>query len=339
VIPRVSIIIPAYNAEAWLAETLRSAAAQTWRNTEIIVVDDGSTDRTLEVAERVRSAHCRVVTQINQGAAAARNHALRLCTGDYIQWLDADDVLAPDKIEKQMELASAGMAASILLSSAWGSFGYQVDKALFRPNILWADHTPADWLFHKLDKNLYMMNASWLVSRQLTEKAGPWNPQLSLDDDGEYFSRVLLTSQGVRFTPNARSYYRRSTFGSLSNIDGSNRKLESLFLSLTLHTQYIRSLEDSGRVRLAVLKYLQRWLVEFYPERPDLVAGLEDMASKFSGTLEPPTLRWKYSWLATFLGFARAKRVQALAPRVRHSVSRALDRAAHSLRTRNRSSA
>jgi glycosyltransferase involved in cell wall biosynthesis len=100
--PLVSILIPAYNAETWIADTIKSAIAQTWVDKEIIVVDDGSTDQTLAVARQFASKEVAVVTQQNQGASAARNHALSLSQGDYIQWMDADDLLSPDKVEKQM---------------------------------------------------------------------------------------------------------------------------------------------------------------------------------------------------------------------------------------------
>src|SRR4029078_12423266 len=89
----VSILIPAYNSEEWIADSLESALAQSWPNKEIIVVDDGSTDRTLDVVTRFDSKLVKVATQPNQGAAAARNKAFSLSNGDYIQWLDADDLL------------------------------------------------------------------------------------------------------------------------------------------------------------------------------------------------------------------------------------------------------
>src|SRR5436190_23310673 len=95
----VSILIPAYNAERWIADAIRSALAQTWSRKEIIIVDDGSRDRTLSLAREFASKTVSVVSQENQGASAARNKALSVCEGDYIQWLDADDLLAPDKIE------------------------------------------------------------------------------------------------------------------------------------------------------------------------------------------------------------------------------------------------
>src|SRR5258706_8071724 len=100
--PIVSILIPAYNAEPWIADTIKTALAQTWPRTEIIVVDDGSRDQTLSIARQFASKNISVVTQENQGAAAARNCALALSQGEFIQWLDADDLLSPDKVAKQM---------------------------------------------------------------------------------------------------------------------------------------------------------------------------------------------------------------------------------------------
>src|SRR6516164_1602620 len=115
--PLVSILVPAFNAEAWIADTMRSALAQTWPRKEIIVVDDGSTDQTLAVARQFVSKDLAVVSRENHGAAATRNHALSLSQGDYIQWLDADDLLSPDKIERQMEAVEGTRNSRTLLSS------------------------------------------------------------------------------------------------------------------------------------------------------------------------------------------------------------------------------
>src|SRR5262249_13271987 len=100
--PLVSILIPAFNAQEWIADTIRSALAQTWPKKEIIVVDDGSRDQTLSIAKQFVSKEVSVVAKGNEGAAATRNKAYSLSQGDYIQWLDADDLLAPDKIERQL---------------------------------------------------------------------------------------------------------------------------------------------------------------------------------------------------------------------------------------------
>jgi glycosyltransferase involved in cell wall biosynthesis len=96
--PLVSILVPAYNAARWIDATLASAAEQTWPRVETIVVDDGSRDETPARARAFAARHpgldLRIVSQPNAGASAARNHALRLARGDFIQFRDADDLLA-----------------------------------------------------------------------------------------------------------------------------------------------------------------------------------------------------------------------------------------------------
>src|SRR6266576_2672815 len=152
--PLVSILIPAYNAEPWIADTIKSALDQTWPRKEIIMVDDGSKDKTLSVTRQFASKNVSVVTQENQGASAARNKAFKFCQGDYIQWLDADDLLAPDKIAKQMEAAEECQSERRLFSSAWGSFIYRVSLAEFSPTSLWSDLSPVEWLLRKMGQNL-----------------------------------------------------------------------------------------------------------------------------------------------------------------------------------------
>src|SRR3954453_9764650 len=103
--PLVSILVPAYNAERWLVDTLKSCLAQTWPRIEVIVVDDGSSDRTLEIARTFERRSIKVVAQPHQGAPVARNRALAAAQGTFVQWLDADDLLHPEKIAKQMRVA------------------------------------------------------------------------------------------------------------------------------------------------------------------------------------------------------------------------------------------
>jgi glycosyltransferase involved in cell wall biosynthesis len=291
--PLVSILIPAFNSEEWIADTLKSALAQTWEPKEIIVVDDGSTDRTLSVVRNFVSAGVRIVTQTNQGAAAARNHALRLSRGDYVQWLDADDLLAPDKIALQMEEASKSVNKRILLSSAFGKFKYRYYRTKFLPTPLWRDQKAADWLVSKLSQNVYMQTATWLVSRELTEVSGPWDIRLLGDDDGEYFCRVLLACDRVKFVPEAKVYYRAPWFGTLSHVGSSKRKIEAHWLSMQLHIGYLRSIEDSDRVRRACLRYLQTCFIYFYPERPEIIQSAQSLAKELGGQLSPPQLNWK----------------------------------------------
>jgi glycosyltransferase involved in cell wall biosynthesis len=116
----VSVIIPAYNAEAFLRTTLASAQSQTWANLEIIIVDDGSTDATASIAEAAAQAdrRVRVVRQEHSGVAAARNRGLAEARGDYVAPLDSDDVWHPQNLAHQMAALEAA-GRDVALSYAW----------------------------------------------------------------------------------------------------------------------------------------------------------------------------------------------------------------------------
>lgn len=311
--PRVSILIPAYNAGRWIEDTIRSALAQSWSNIEIVVVDDGSRDDTLARAQDYRSSRLRVVTQRNRGAAAARNTAFALSTGDYIQWLDADDLLAPDKIERQMEVALKDASDRTLCSGSFGEFLTNPRLASYKPSVLWQDLAPADFLAHRFNANAWMNPASWLVSRSLTLRAGPWDERLSLDDDGEYFARVVSQSRSIRFVPESRMYYRRANAHSLSRAT-SDRACESLLLSLRLCIGHLLDLEDSPRTRQASLRMLQNWIDLsdcFCPDAPERFEAMRSMARDLGGDLVPHRLSWKYVPVRALFGWKTMRRARA----------------------------
>jgi glycosyltransferase involved in cell wall biosynthesis len=321
----VSILIPAYNAERWIADTIESAIAQTWPWKEIIVVHDGSTDGTLAIVRQFESKGVRVVTQPNQGAAAARNKAFSLSSGDYIQWLDADDLLSPDKVAHQMEVAGQTRDRRTLFSSTWGFFRYRPAKAKFIPTSLWCDLDPTEWLTRKWEGNWHMQTATWLVSRELTEAAGPWDTRLLGDDDGEYFVRLINASNGIRFVPQSRVYYRITPSSRLSHIGRSHQKVEAHFLGMKLQIGYLRARADSDRVRAACVNYLQTWLPAFYPDRPDLVHEAQQLAAGLGGRLCLPKASWKYGWIENLFGFAAAKHTQLYYNQAKSFVLRAWD--------------
>ena len=333
--PLVSILIPAYNSEEWIAQTIRSALAQTWQRKEIIVVDDGSKDQTAATARRFASKEVAVVSTENQGSAAARNHALQLSQGDYIQWLDADDLLSPGKIESQLAALRGVENKRILLSSSWAFFNYRTQRARFIESSLWHDLSPAEWLVRKMSENLHMQTATWLVSRELTEAAGQWDSRLLGDDDGEYFCRVLLASNGTRFIPDAKVYYRISGRDRLSYIGRSQMKMEAHFFSMKLHIQYLRSLEDSERVRRACVEYLQTWLPDFYLEGSELFQQAQQLAGALGGQLKPPQLSWKYGWIQKTLGWYAARHAQLQYNWIKSGMMRAWDKTMFRLESRH----
>lgn len=324
--PLVSIAIPAHNVARWVADTIRSALNQTWPRKEIILIDDGSTDDTLAIARQFCSGIVSVVGQEKQGAAAARNKALALSQGDFIQWLDADDLLAPDKIERQMAIAVRGdFRKTTLLSGAWGYFCYRTGAAKFNPTPLWCDLSPVEWCVRKWEHNDHMQTATWLISRELTEAAGPWDVRLLSNDDGEYMGRVIKLSDAIRFVPEAKVFYRVTGTSRLSYVGQSKAKLEAQLLGVQLQMQHVLSLENSERTRSACVRKLQTWLGNFYPERPDIMLRVEQMANALGGKLELPRLNWKYAWMQRIFGWRAVKTFRLHYRRAKSAVLRSWD--------------
>lgn len=306
--PLVSILIPCYNAELWLAETLESALRQTWQPIEIILVDDGSTDRSLAIAQSYQSPNLKVITQPNQGASAARNWALQLAQGDFVQYLDADDLLAPDKIERQVErLLQEGLDS--ITSGAWARFYADHSEAQFHPQPLWADFPPIDWLLCAWEGNWMMHPAAWLIPRTIVDLVGGWNESLSLNDDGEYFCRVVLASQAIKFCPEAKVYYRSGIHGSLSG-SKSLAAWNSLWRSLQLDQTHVLNQENSLRTRRACANRWQRLVYDLYPRYPDLLVAIETEIHQLGGANLPPVGSPLFQQAATILGWQTAKRLQ-----------------------------
>lgn len=100
----ISVIIPLYNKEHYVAKTISSVLAQTYQNFELIIVNDGSTDHSAEIVSSFSDSRIRYVEQANGGVSSARNHGLRLAKGDFIAFLDADDTWYPDFMEQMLKL-------------------------------------------------------------------------------------------------------------------------------------------------------------------------------------------------------------------------------------------
>jgi len=314
--PLVSILIPAFNSQKWISEAIQSALAQTWPDIEVIVVDDGSSDNTLEAARRFESKHCKVLSQENRGASAARNYALSHAQGDFIQWLDADDLLASDKIEQQLKWADPASETGVLLSSGFGTFYHSHENARFSPNSLWQNLPPLEFMLMEFRDNLWMSPSVWLVSRRLTDMAGPWDETLSLNDDGEYFCRVVLASEKIHFVPESRSYKRIGMSGNLSGRT-SPHACRSQFDAMSSSIRRVLALEDSERVRKICLALLQRWLIYYYPEETELIDKMNELARFLGGDLKPPQLGWKYSLIQKVFGWKAAKAALRLLPKIR----------------------
>jgi len=238
----VSVIIPLYNSEKYIGECIKSVLTQTWPSVEIIVIDDGSTDNSLSVAKTFESQNVKVISQQNRGASAARNKGLSAANGSYIQFLDADDLLSENKIEDQM-LSLNGSTDRLSISRTIHFFDGTNHLLNVYTEDCWynADFDdPIDFIT-KLNAGHEVFNGyggmitvhAWLTPRILIDKAGLWNEKLSVDDDGEFFCRVLSKSKGIRYAGKAINYYRK--FEQQPSL--SSKKTEASIISRMLATE------------------------------------------------------------------------------------------------------
>ena len=204
--PLVSIVIPCYNAEPWIGEAIRSALNQTYSPVEVIVIDDGSTDRSLEVV-KLFGDKIRWETGPNRGGGCARNRGFALSSGEYIQFLDADDYLLPGKIERQMRVFGNSRAdvvyedSQVLLESTngskkWGSLDISGAHADILETLLsgWAPPPCA-----------------LLLARSAVDRAGGWNERLTSAQDNDFYIRLALAGSTFVYAPGWQCVYRDSS--------------------------------------------------------------------------------------------------------------------------------
>lgn len=291
----VSVVIPAFNAGKYIAETLDSVIKQSWPWIETFVVDDGSSDNTVEIARTYESDRLKVIVQKNSGACRARNQGLAMSKGQFIQFLDADDVISPDKIEKQVEILQnnpgyLGVSPTVHFMNGEDYLSMQP-----REESYWIHDSddPVDFLvklYGGYGKRWMVQTSAWLTPLSITKEIGPWNESLLLDQDGEYFARAVLASKGIR-TTGGINYYRRFTLG--GNISAKANKIENLqsaLLALNLKGGYLGAKTQSDQFQQAMATLYQEIAINAYPQFPSLVTECEALVRRTGKKPDIPVL-------------------------------------------------
>jgi glycosyltransferase involved in cell wall biosynthesis len=296
--PTTSVVIPCYNAARWIRETIGSVVSQDCGDLQVIVVDDGSTDATAEIV-RQEFAFVRLVTTPNRGPSAARNLGFSLSSGEFIQYLDADDLLAPGKIRWQRDLLRRSGA-----DVAYGDWQWLLPSAegfVPGPTITGVMTDPELDLF---DANLWWPVAAYFFRRSIIDKTGGWNETLPLAEDERFV--VDCAVQGGKFTysPGIVAHYRR--------VAGSTGKKDWI---LSRQCRYRNALEieaawrargelTAGRqaVLAQCLDVLARACSETDP--PTSRAALDHLEQLVPGYVPRHSLRWNLA--SRLVGFRRA---------------------------------
>jgi glycosyltransferase involved in cell wall biosynthesis len=228
--PLVSIIIPCYNAERWVQEAVESCLNQSYPNIEIIIVDDGSTDGSLEILRRYIPL-IRVETGPNRGGNNARNRGFALSRGEYIQFLDADDYLELDKIAVQVEFLEKTQADVVFGDLRYRkhlpdvSFSYLsgVEVSGDQPNILAS--LLAFW-------GAQVNGGAVLYKRQVIDQVGGWDETLRNAQDTDFLTSMALSGAKMCYQPGCHFIYRK--YGRVTVSTSSlSRWLEAMRMSRT----------------------------------------------------------------------------------------------------------
>lgn len=308
--PMVSIIIPLHNSEAFIKETIQSCLNQSYQNIEVIVVENGSTDHSFKIVQGIKGKHIHLYKIEKANAAKARNYGFRKSTGDYVMFLDADDVLEPHKITYQIK-ALQEKPQGWLASCAWAKFTHAVEEAAIEEQAVWRIENPLEWLVVALTGGGMMIPGCWLLPRSLVEQTGGWDERLTLHDDGEFMCRVLLASKGQVFVDHTMVYYRQVP-QSLSRQNQSFTAAQSALRVVESYEQQLLAQENNAIVKQVLAAQYKRWLYEFYPHYPKLLIQAQTQLRKLNVKTPSPVGGPLFQTLSKYLGFQWALKFLAL---------------------------
>lgn len=299
--PTVSVIIPAYNAEAYVEDAVTSALDQSYPLRETVCVDDGSTDGTLEVLRGLESQHpeqVHVLTGPNRGASAARG--MQRATGEYLQFLDADDVLLPKKLERDMSVLGDNHEALL-----FGSFEAFKDET--KTDVVDTFVSDDPWVC--LAKDNFGFTSSDLFRADAVEQVGGWDEQRPFNQEYDLIARMLMDGADVAFARH-KGTYARCREGSISADWGRDMRIARAELDRDI-LRHLRSV-DEDRERIAAIEeavFLRlRQLYQF-----DSDAAVRLHRETFPGGYDPATGAGNtqaYCTLYRLLGFSTAERVK-----------------------------
>ncbi len=208
--PLVSVVIPTYNSGSYVVEAIESVLAQTYKNFEILVVDDGSTDDTKEVLVKYEGK-IRYLYKSNGGVSLARNYGIEHSAGDYVAFLDADDVWLPEKLVKQMAAIAREPGAEAAHTAF--SIGDVKLETIGMGKVLRSEQEVLDDLFFV--GNVVGTPSSVVVEKEMLARIGGFDPELSQCADWDMWIRIALAT-GIVFVDEPLIKYRQHD-GNMSN--------------------------------------------------------------------------------------------------------------------------
>lgn len=316
----ISVVMPAYNASAYIDAAIRSVLHQTWEKWELIIVDDGSIDDTFHIAKTysVNDERIHVYHQINQGGCAARNEALKHISGEYVLFLDADDLLDKDKLIAHMrviigqnyssEEVTFGTCMRLLTSGEYVPSSMAHLCRNYQPAI---DAQVAIWEEH-FNSFPY---SSYLIPKSLIQKVGIWDERLRRSQDSEYMARVLSQASVLRFVPEAVFYYRQVP-NSVSARQLTNEQIISEAIVCDKISDLILAAESSQQAKHACEVHYTDVLTAWYPQNRFIVRQMHQAMRSRGLQLNFENRGKLFHLLYRFLGWRFATQIMRIKQRL-----------------------
>ncbi len=209
--PLVSIIIPAFNAEKYIKTAINSALRQTYQNIEIIVIDDGSIDKTAEIVKSYKDPRIIYGYQKDRGQSAARNAGIKIAKGEYIALLDSDDLFLPEKIEKQVDFLETHLDCGVCYCKIYNFFDDRPDKLFYNPVPNYSG-----FIFDKLLKHSVVNPLTAVLRKEILEKYGGFNDDWRRCDEQYLWLKLAFNKVKFCYLDEVLAYYRINK-NSLSN--------------------------------------------------------------------------------------------------------------------------
>ncbi len=309
-IPVVTVVVPSYNAEGFIEETLQSVLGQSVQAVEVIVVDDGSTDRTCEIASRL-DPRVRVIQQSRAGVCVARNRGLEEARGRFICFLDHDDVWHPEKLAVQLklfahdsELALVNTAATLWAQDLNGQFppAATVLETAPSPEV---DSYRSGWIYHHLLVESFILTSTAMLRVEAVREVGAFDPQLPYSEDWDLWFRLSRKWRFAKLQGAFVLYRQHASQGSrvhrdvdyrtqlleravatwgLSSPDGQSHGARAVWRRIGhFHAGYGRECLQAGEVLRATRSFWRAW-------------RCDPLTPKYMGYLVAGWLGWRSPW-------------------------------------------
>lgn len=247
--PKVSVVIPTYNAIAYLPATVASVLEQTYKDFELLIVDDGSSDRTVEWVSALTDPRVRLIVQENQGSAGARNRGITEAQGEYIAFLDADDLWNPTKLEKQVQCLEANPAVGLV--NTWvvnmEATGTPTDQVLI-------SNAEGDIWQTIAEENQIFCGSAPMVRRSCFEAVGVFDQTLRSAEDWDMWIRIA-SCYHFAVVKEPLVFYRQHANSKSNNLQRHLhhrlKVIDKTFASASPELQYLKN-QAYGRAYLSV---------------------------------------------------------------------------------------